>query len=207
MTRSLDNPPHCKHKLVFRKEKHSAAPDSLWRNKYSSAITGRVNEARIPSLQMIFSRVSTLPRRNRNVCDTVSASETGSLPLARQPLPSPCHQPQSGCLLAAAPAGVCSPPQELLSRPSGPGSVRVYKHFQGMELESRHRRSVDCVLKLCLMFSPSKSEHVLGHTLEDDTNSGVAVTLPPHSTCVREGPEHGGSSSLIIQYCSRLFAN
>lgn len=102
MTRRLDKPPHCKHKLVFRKEKYSATPDSLWRSEYSSAITGRVNEARMLSLQMIFSRVSTPPHRNRNACDMVSASETGFLPLARQPLPLPCHQPQSGCLLAAA---------------------------------------------------------------------------------------------------------
>lgn len=77
MTSRLDNPPHCKHKLVFRSKNYSTTPRSLWRNKYSSAITSRVNEARVLSLQMIFFMcVNTGTQKQKCLCESVCEKET-----------------------------------------------------------------------------------------------------------------------------------
>lgn len=191
----------------FLGKRNTTLLQTLWRSKYSSAITGRVNEAEIPSPQMIFfTCVNTTAQKQKclwhSVClwDRFVASGEAAFAFAVPPAAERVFAGGSPGWRVFPTAGDPLQPLRTWISPS-------LRAFPGDGTREQHRRSVDHVLKLCFMFSLSKSEHVLGYTLEDDTNSGVAVTLNPHFTCVREGPEQGGSSSLIIQYCSRLFAN
>lgn len=209
MTSRLDNPPHCKHKLVFRSKNYSTTPRSLWRNNTHLLLPAGLTKPGYCHCKWFFSCVSTQEHRNRNVCAKVSVRKRQFfLPLATQPSPSLCHQSQRGCLcareLAAATLEGSVPSWQLLSSPSW--DRQGSKAFpQGATKKQAWVFSSLCLKIMHCVFLP-----YIWVCFGLNSGGWHQFWSCSHSymhTCVREGPEDSGSSNLIIQDCSVLFIN